>query len=90
LAPLDFNGSGDVFALAFLYLSITPPETPGVGPTLSWPARPGETYRVQFLDDLNAPVWQPVNFPVTITGDQATLTDSAPGSGARFYRVVAQ
>ena len=87
LFPNVSHGS-DVFALAFLYATIVP-ATAGHGPTLSWPARPGETYQVQFKNTLSDTVWQNVSGTVTLTGNQAQLTDLAPASGQRFYRVVA-
>ena len=89
LVPQDFNQSGDVLGQAFLHVSIVPGNAPGIGPTLSWPARPGETYHVQFKDDLNEPAWQQVSGNVTITGNQASITDLAPAPGQRFYRVSA-
>ncbi len=84
----DFNHSVDVFALGFLHASITA-GLPGIGPTISWPARPGETYHVQFKEALTDAVWQEVSGAVTITGDQAQLTDLAPSNGQRFYRIAA-
>jgi hypothetical protein len=74
--------------LALLYASITPSSAPGQGPTLNWPARPDETYHVQFKQNLSDSVWQEVNGAVTVTGNRASLTDLAPGTGQRFYRVV--
>jgi len=88
LVSLDYNDSEDVFVLALLYASITASSTPGQGPTLSWPARPGETYHVQFKNSLSESVWQEVNGTVTVTGNRASVTDLAPGTGQRFYRVV--
>jgi Tol biopolymer transport system component len=89
LVPLDFNHGGDVLALAFLYVSIVPGTAPDIGATLTWPSRPGETYEVQFKDDLGEPSWQQVSGSVVIDGNQASLTDLAPASGQRFYRVLA-
>lgn len=89
LVPMDFNHAGDVFSLAFLYASTSPGSSAVVGPTLTWPSRPGETYRVQFKDNLGDPSWQDVSGTVTVTGNQASLTDTAPAVGQRFYRVVA-
>jgi len=89
LVAQDFNHGGDVFALAFLYASIVPGATPGDGPTLTWPARPGETYHVQFKNTLSDSNWQDVTGTVTIAGGQAHLTDLAPAAGQRFYRIVA-
>jgi Tol biopolymer transport system component len=83
----DFNHSGDVLALGFLYASIGF-DLAGERPIITWVARPGETYYVQFKDALTDPGWQPVSGTVTITGNEAHLTDLAPASGQRFYRVV--
>ena len=84
----DLNHGSDIFALALLYAKIIPPG-PGRGPVLTWPARPGENYQVQFKNTLSDLGWQTVSGTVTITGNQAQLTDLAPGNGQRFYRVVA-
>ena len=84
----DFNHSSDVFALGLLYASITA-GLPGFGPTISWPARPGETYHVQFKDALTDAVWQEASDVITITGDRAQLTDLAPSNSQRFYRIAA-
>ena len=88
LVAQDFNFGTDLFAYAFLYVSVAPATT-GRGPTLSWPARPGETYQVQFKNSLSEPQWQNVSGTVSITGNQAQLTDLTASSGQRFYRVVA-
>jgi hypothetical protein len=88
LSSADFNHNTDVFALALLYASITA-GLPGQGPTISWPARPGETYHVQFKNKLTDPNWQEVAGVITITVDRAELTDLAPSSSQRFYRVSA-
>jgi Tol biopolymer transport system component len=85
----DFNQSEDVLVLTFLYATVLPASTPGVGPTLSWSTRPGEAYHVQYKETLTDPVWQEVSGVVTVVGSQAQLTDLAPGAGQRFYRVVA-
>jgi WD40-like Beta Propeller Repeat len=84
----DFNHSADVFALGFLYASITA-GLPGFGPTITWPARPGETYHVQFKSALTDAVWQEVSGVITFTGDLAQLTDLAPSDSQRFYRIAA-
>jgi Tol biopolymer transport system component len=89
LVPVDFNHWDDVFALAFLYVSITPGSAPGQGPTVTWPARPGETYQVQFKNSLGDINWQDVVGIVIFQGNQAYLTDLAPSTGQRFYRVMA-
>lgn len=88
LASADFNHNTDVFALALLYASITA-GLPGQGPTISWPTRPGETYHVQFKNTLTEPNWQEVGGVITVIENWAQLTDPAPSTAQRFYRVVA-
>jgi Tol biopolymer transport system component len=89
LAPGDFNHWDDIFAQAFFYATISPGKPPGVGPIVTWPARPGETYEVQFKDHLEDSFWRPVKGSVLINGSQASLIDDTPTAGTRFYRVVA-
>lgn len=96
LAPLDFNQSGDVFALKlatsgtnqiFVSEIVYLPSTGGL-PTLVWPAQPGTSYRVQFKDDLGEPVWQDLPGSVSVVGDHGYASDLLPGNGKRFYRIV--
>jgi WD40-like Beta Propeller Repeat len=87
LATSDYNQSSDLFAFAFLYAAIT--ANNGGGPTISWPASSGQTYNVEYKDDLKDAKWQPVSSSVTIIGNRGCLTDPALSSGYRFYRVVA-
>lgn len=88
LIAQDFNQSSDVFAFSFLYVTLNAGSTPGVGPTLSWPAEIGRTYHVRYKDSLDDPAWQDVSGTVTIVGSTGYLTDLAPGNGRRFYSVV--
>jgi Tol biopolymer transport system component len=87
LAEQDFNQESDVFLLSFLYASISAGPA-GQAPTLTWPARKGEKYEVQFKNALSDSAWQPVAGEVMIAGNQAQLTDLTPGVGQRFYRIV--
>jgi hypothetical protein len=89
LVPQDFNYSSDVFAFGFLYATVVAGNTPGEGPTLSWPAAPGQNYHVQFKNNLKDADWQQVTGNVTVSGNAGQLTDLAPSPGQRFYRVVA-
>jgi Tol biopolymer transport system component len=89
LVPQDLNSAGDVFALSLLYVSIVGGTSPGSGPTLTWPARPGEHYRVQFRGGLGGAPWQDMAGSVTITGNQAQSTDPASGGAQRYYRITA-
>jgi Tol biopolymer transport system component len=94
----DFNYGSDVFAFS-LYSSspiplfsaaIVPGAGSGQGPWIIWPVLPGKTYSVQFKNTLRDAEWQPLNGSVTVVSNQAYLNDPSPGSGPRFYRVVAQ
>jgi hypothetical protein len=96
LAPLDFNQSGDVFALklatsgtnqTFSSELVFRPAAGGL-PTLVWPAQPGTSYRVHFKDDLGDPAWQDLVGTVSVVGDHAYASDLLPGNGKRFYRIV--
>ena len=89
LAADDFNHFSDLFAFAFLYVNVTL-GAPGQGPTLSWPYVSGHNYQVEYKNNLNDSVWQQVNGTININGNQASLTDPAPASSQRFYRVVAE
>jgi Tol biopolymer transport system component len=89
LAPDDFNHFSDIFAFEFLYLNITL-GTPGQGPTLTWPYVSGHSYQAQYKNSLTDSVWQPVAGTMNVNGNQASLTDTAPAPGQRYYRVVAQ
>jgi Tol biopolymer transport system component len=89
LAADDFNHFSDLFAFAFLYVNVTL-GAPGQGPTLSWPYVSGHNYQVEYKNNLNDSVWQQVAGTININGNQASLTDPAPASSQRFYRVVAE
>jgi YD repeat-containing protein len=69
-------------------LSITR-ATAGAGEfTIEWQAVAGKTYRVQYKDTLNAPVWSDVGGDVTASGGTAAKTDPTAGVPQRFYRVT--
>jgi N-acetylmuramoyl-L-alanine amidase len=53
---------------------------------ISWTAVPGQTYRVQFKDDLAQTNWSDLPPDVVATQEQAEKFD-APGPVQRFYRV---
>jgi len=54
---------------------------------LSWDALPGNSYQVQYAEDLNDPVW--VDWPglVVAEGFTASLMDSVQAAPRRFYRI---
>ncbi len=89
LVTQDFNSTSDVFAFGLLYATIVPGQSPGgEGSIISWPALPGQSYRVQYKDNLDNPTWLDVTGTVTIVGNTGFLTDLAPTASQRFYRVI--
>jgi hypothetical protein len=54
---------------------------------ISWQTVPGKTYQVLFQDTGARGEWRALGSPFTATADQATMTDVAPASLARWYRV---
>lgn len=58
----------------------------GLDFVLTWSAIPGQKYRVQYKDDLNAPQWLNLVPDVTATLNTADIIDPL-GGGQRFYRV---
>jgi hypothetical protein len=67
---------------------VAPPPIPGQF-ALSFLARTGVDYAVQYVDTLDSTNWQTLsNFPGQ--GSDVLVTDPAPGPWQRFYRVLAQ
>jgi len=68
-------------------MALAPVAAPGVGYTLTWPARAGLRFPVERATDLTAGDWTPV---ATVTAVDATAawTDVAPPTPQAFYRVV--
>jgi hypothetical protein len=57
--------------------------------TLSWPAVPGSTYRVQYKNQLTAAVWTDLAGDVVAAGPAASKVDNSVGGlPERFYRVT--
>ncbi len=96
LVPEDFNQSSAVFAFdlyspgAFPLFSvqIVNGAAPLQGPTLTWPAQPGKSYRAQFKTSLTDAAWQDIVGGVTLNGSQGSFRDPAPAATQRFYRIV--
>jgi len=54
---------------------------------MSWPAPAGQSYQVQFKDDLSAGTWTPLGARLPGTGASITLTNDLTLSAQRFYRL---
>jgi hypothetical protein len=48
----------------------------------------GESYQLQYKNDLSDPQWLPLGAPVLGTGGPLTLTDSVTAQPHRFYRLL--
>jgi hypothetical protein len=49
---------------------------------------PGRTYRLEYKDDLNAPLWTPLGVNRTAADPILTISDTINDSPQRFYRLV--
>ncbi len=62
--------------------------TPGTV-VVSWNSVSGQTYRVQYKNDLNDTNWTDLPPDITATGSVTTLTNVVGGESHRFFRVYA-
>ena len=53
---------------------------------LTWGTRAGQTYAVEYKDDLAAPLWTPLQTN-TALGDSLSLTNATTNSSQRFFRL---
>jgi hypothetical protein len=56
--------------------------------TITWTAVAGQTYRLQFKDNLDNPKWQDAMPDILAAGPTATATNIIGGTPQRFYRVL--
>ncbi|HRY48486.1 MAG TPA: lamin tail domain-containing protein [Candidatus Paceibacterota bacterium] len=64
-------------------------QTPDHHWLLSWSAKPGRVYRLQFKDRLQDASWQDLPSDITATADTATQTDTrALGGQQGYYRIL--
>ena len=61
--------------------------TLGADVTLIWSSVAGQTYRVQYKNDLSDASWTDLTPDVTATGATATKMDSVGAATQRFYRI---
>jgi hypothetical protein len=54
---------------------------------LSWPTQAGQTYQVEYTDDLMSGAWSPLSGPLLGTGVPILVTNSLALSTQRFFRV---
>jgi hypothetical protein len=61
--------------------------TAGTNLFLAWPGAAGQTYQLEYKDNLTDPAWTPLGNPVTGAGGTLTLTNNFGGSPQRFFRL---
>ena len=56
--------------------------------SITWSSVTGQTYAVQYIDDLNSNNWNNASSDLTATGSTATQTNYLGNGSQRFYRVL--
>ena len=54
---------------------------------LNWPGAAGQTYQLEYKNNLTDPVWTAMGNPITGTGGTLALTNHVGASAQRFFRV---
>lgn len=91
LSALPFtgtNGVGATNAASVFYVQLVPNGIFNSDPTLAWPLAAGKLYQAQFTTNLADPVWQDLPGNVIFTGASGYVSDPAPATGQRFYRIM--
>jgi regulation of enolase protein 1 (concanavalin A-like superfamily) len=65
-------------------------EISGSSLVLNWPSVVGQTYQLEYKDDLAAPVWTPLASPLAGTGATLTITNDITLATQRFFRISVQ
>lgn len=90
----DSTGKAQGLAIDNLSFSASVPlsvpltiQTVGTNLFLNWPGVGGQTYQLEYKDDLNAPAWTALGNAVTGTGGTLALTNNFGVSPQRFFRL---
>jgi regulation of enolase protein 1 (concanavalin A-like superfamily) len=59
----------------------------GTNLIFNWTGIAGQTYQLEYKDDLTSPTWTPLGSPVTGNGGTLTTTNNFGASGQRFFRL---
>ena len=63
------------------------PQVAGASLILSWTSFTGQSYQLQFKNNLNDPVWQPLGAPILGTGSPISVTNDLTSPTQRFFRL---
>ena len=90
----DSTGTSQGLGIDNLSFSATVPlpvpvniQISGTNLFLNWPATEGQSYQLEYKDDLSAPTWTPLGSPVTGTSGTLTITNNFGASPQRFFRL---
>ncbi|MDQ6633052.1 MAG: hypothetical protein M3Y82_15070, partial [Verrucomicrobiota bacterium] len=61
---------------------------PGEPVVISWPSTPGQSYQVQFKNNVEDSEWLQLPGNVVIINNTGSLQDLSPNAEHRIYRVV--
>jgi Tol biopolymer transport system component len=86
--PVTISGGGGSTNSSVFYAQFFPAGSFAQNPVVGWPLASGNTYQVQFKNDLSDPVWQNLSGNITFIGDTGCISDPSPASNQRFYRIV--
>jgi hypothetical protein len=53
----------------------------------NWTGIAGQTYQLEYKDELTSPSWTPLGSPVTGNGGTLTTTNNFGASSQRFFRL---
>jgi hypothetical protein len=70
------------------YVQLIPVGAVGPNPVINWPVAAGEAYQVQYKTNLTDAAWLNLPGNVIFIGPTGYFSDSVPGPGQRFYRLV--
>jgi hypothetical protein len=62
-------------------------QTSGGDLIISWPSIAGQSYQLEYKDDLSAPTWTPLGSAVIGNGGTLSATNSFSAAGQRFFRL---
>jgi hypothetical protein len=90
----DSSGKAQGLAIDNLSFSASVPipvplnfQTSGANLILSWAGVSGQTYQLEYKDNLSAPTWAPIGSPITGNGGPLSATNNVGISGQRFFRL---
>ena len=86
--PVNLPGGGGSTNPPSFYAQLFPAGALAPTPTVSWTLASGQTYQVQFKNNLTDAQWQNLPGVPTFIGDNGYVSDPAPATSQRFYRII--